>query len=207
LQQKPIRTVIDIGANTGQFAIEIHALLPRARIYSFEPLQDSYGELVANMRGVSGFVGFNVALGDRDGHTEMYRHTFTPSSSLLHSSALLHSVFPQVGQGQEETIVIRRLDAVATELRIEDELLVKIDVQGYEDRVILGGQHVLSRASFLIVETSFVSLYDGQPLFDDVYKILSHMGFRYRGNVDQLVSPLDGMVLQADALFTRDRPT
>jgi hypothetical protein len=117
----------------------------------------------------------------------------------------LQTVFPHTGREQKETIVIKRLDAVAPQLTIEDELLVKIDVQGYEDRVILGGQDILSRASVLIVETSFVSLYDGQPLFDDIYKVLSHMGFRYRGNLEQVGSFLDGTVLQADALFTKDR--
>jgi hypothetical protein len=41
LSHHDIRTVIDIGANTGQFAGLIHRLCPNARILSFEP--DSNG--------------------------------------------------------------------------------------------------------------------------------------------------------------------
>jgi len=107
---------------------------------------------------------------------------------------------------QKETIDVRRLDTVAIGLPVEDELLVKIDVQGYEDRVILGGKGVLSRASVIIVETSFASLYERQPLFGEVYSLLNGMGFRYHGSLDQTVSSLDGAILQADALFTRDIP-
>src|SRR5213083_1910052 len=77
LQQRPIRTVLDIGANTGQFATEIHALLPNARIYSFEPLADSYRQLIAKMKAVPSFVAFNVALGDDNGRADMRRHAFT----------------------------------------------------------------------------------------------------------------------------------
>ena len=42
-------TVLDVGANTGQFALEIHKILPQAMIYSFEPLKDCYEQLMHNM--------------------------------------------------------------------------------------------------------------------------------------------------------------
>lgn len=82
-------------------------------------------------------------------------------------------------------------------------MLVKIDVQGYEDRVIRGGQRVISRAKVLIVETSFQTLYDGQPLFEDIYDTLLKMGFRYIGALWQLRSPLNGSILQADSIFVK----
>jgi FkbM family methyltransferase len=204
LQQKPIRTVIDIGANTGQFAAIIHGLFPRARIYGFEPLPDCYQQLMDNMGGVPGFVAFNVALGDQDGEGQMHRHSFTPSSSLLPSSPLLTRVFPHTGQDRVDTVSVRRLDTIATQLELEHDLLVKIDVQGYEDRVIRGGKKVLSLASVLIVETSFARLYEGQILFDGIYDIVQRMGFHYAGSLDQIASPLDGRILQADSVFIRD---
>ncbi len=204
LQQQPIRTVIDIGANTGQFAAIIHGLFPRARIYAFEPLPDCHQQLMDNMREVPGFVAFNVALGDQDGGGRIYRHDFTPSSSLLPSSPLLKSAFPYTGQERLDTVSMRRLDTIAMQLELEDDLLVKIDVQGYEDRVILGGQQTLSRASVLIVETSFARLYEGQILFDGIYELVKNLGFHYSGSLDQMASPLDGRVLQADAVFIKD---
>jgi hypothetical protein len=80
---------------------------------------------------------------------------------------------------------------------------VKIDVQGYEDRVIAGGDAVISRSKAMIVEVSFQELYEGQPLFDDIYQRLKQKGFAYMGNLYQLLNPADAAVLQADALFVR----
>lgn len=50
-----IRTVVDIGAHTGQFTRAIHELLPAAKIYSFEPLADCFEALQASMGGVANF--------------------------------------------------------------------------------------------------------------------------------------------------------
>jgi hypothetical protein len=89
-------------------------------------------------------------------------------------------------------------------LDVVDNVLVKIDVQGTEDKVILGGEKVLSRASVLIVETTFEPLYKDQPLFDEVYDLLRRMGFLYMGTDHIIRNPADGTVLQCDSLFMRE---
>src|SRR5437868_3194933 len=53
--QQKISTVLDIGANAGQFAFAIHAACPEARIYSFEPLPDCFKRLQERMTGVKNF--------------------------------------------------------------------------------------------------------------------------------------------------------
>jgi hypothetical protein len=53
------------------------------------------------------------------------------------------------------------------------------------------------------IEVSFQPLCEGGPLFDDVYRLLREQGFRYNGNVEQLFSPKNGRILQADAIFCR----
>jgi len=53
------------------------------------------------------------------------------------------------------------------------------------------------------MEVSFRELYEGQALFDQIYETLKSKGFSYRGNLYQLLNPLDGSLLQADALFVR----
>jgi hypothetical protein len=86
---------------------------------------------------------------------------------------------------------------------LRDPLLLKLDVQGFEDKVIIGGEDVVARAKIIIIEVSFLPLYEGAPLFDDIYQILKTRGFTYNGNFDQLLSPEDGRPLQADAIFSR----
>jgi FkbM family methyltransferase len=199
-----IETIFDVGANTGQFARVIHELLPKAYIYSFEPLGDCFTELQKTMTGVKNFQAFNTALAERDGEAEFYRSAWSPSSSLLRMKELHKQLFPFSAGESRETVQLRRLDDFIGKLRIENEILVKLDVQGAEDKVIGGGQGLLKRAKFLIVETSVATLYDGQPLFGEILKLLESQGFTYKGVVDQAFSPLDGSVLYADSLFARN---
>lgn len=198
-----IKTVIDAGAHEGDFARMIRKLLPDAKVISFEPLRETFQALENSMRGVSGFEAFNYALGDIDETVEMNRSDSTQSSSLLPMAELHKQAFPETAHATTETVKVRRLDSVLDGLELQPEILLKIDVQGYEDKVILGGENVVARARALIVEVSFQKLYEGQPLFDDVYLLLKERGLVYMGNLYQLLNPADGCVLQADALFIR----
>jgi FkbM family methyltransferase len=203
LSRLEIRTIVDVGAHHGEFARMIHGALPQASIVSFEPLGDCFQQLKHNMRDVARFTAFNCGVGDANARVEIHRNEYSPSSSLLKMSALHKTAFPYTVREAEEMIDVRRLDDVLRDVQLEDNILLKIDVQGYEDRVIAGGEKVLSRARLVIAETSFKTLYEGQPLFDDIYGLLTRRGFQYVGNFEQLLSPADGSVLQADAVFQR----
>src|SRR5260370_6604804 len=150
-----IKTVVDIGAHAGEFASRIHHLLPDAAIVSFEPLPDCFARLEARMQAIPRFRAFNCALGDRDGSATFHRNEFTPSSSLLAMEDLHRTAFPYTIQVTTEDVEIRRLDSLAPPLPLEDNILVKIDVQGYEHKVILGGADLIGRATLIILETSF----------------------------------------------------
>jgi hypothetical protein len=83
-----------------------------------------------------------------------------------------------------------------------DDVLVKLDVQGYEDRVIKGGCATLARARACIVEANIEALYEGQARFPDLLLAMGELGFRYSGNLDQTYDD-DGQVVYFDAVFTR----
>ena len=203
LRNYNISTVLDVGANTGQFALQIHALLPEAKIYSFEPLKDCYAELKKNMRDVANFESFNVALGNSNGKSSIYRNDFSPSSSILPMQNLLKKSFPQTTHAELEEIEICRLDDMSPKLELKDNILIKIDVQGFEDKVIMGGQNVIERAQVIIVETTFEPLYQGQVLFDGIYSMLTAKGFELRGCEEPLRNPEDTRIMQCDSIFVR----
>jgi hypothetical protein len=102
-----------------------------------------------------------------------------------------------------ETISVKRLDDMRTELKIISPLLVKIDVQGFEVEVINGGRNTIREADMIIIETSFFQLYENSPLFHEIYTMLMADGFIYAGSFEQLRSPLNGIILQQDALFLK----
>ena len=204
IQNLGIKTVVDIGANVGQFSLEARRLFPEASIYAFEPLRRCFEQLVHVMHHDRNFVGFNYGLGDDNFETEIFRSHFTPASSLRRHTLSLIKNFPYSTPDQVERIQIRTLDDVAKNLRFQKNILVKIDVQGYEDKVLNGGRKMMSEIKLVIVETSFEPLYSGQPLFQQIYDRLTGAGFRYEGCIDRLLSPLNGRVPQEDSIFLRE---
>jgi len=133
----------------------------------------------------------------------MQQNHFTPSSSILPMARKHRQEFPFTTNSEAVSVEVRRLDDVASRLSLEDNVLIRIDVQGFEDRVIRGGEHTISKAMMVIIEVSFVQLYEGQPLFANLYDSLRRLGFCYRGSMGQLLSPTNGEPLQADAIFIR----
>jgi hypothetical protein len=146
-----------------------------------------------------------MALGEQRGTTEMFVHSdHSPSSSILPTTLLSTQLYPFTGRQQQVSICVETLDAVFDDLRldVEPELLVKLDVQGYEGRVIRGGRQVLSGASACIVEISLETLYEGQSTFKEIFLELDSLGFSYAGNFSQAYAA-DSRVVYIDAVFMR----
>ena len=199
-----MKTVFDIGANVGQFATEIRAELPEAQIYSFEPIKECYDKLVTNFRKDTRFRAFNFALGEKEESMAMNKSAYTPSSSLLPMADPHKELFPHTAKSAPEQIKIRRLDDVLAELEpVAEPFLVKMDTQGYESKVITGGLETLKKASAVLTEASFVELYEGQPLFDDIYEKLKALGFTYKGALHQKLDRKTGEVIFEDSIFVR----
>lgn len=199
-----IRTVIDIGANVGNFSKEMRNRFPDAHIYAFEPLPDCFATIRERFANDKNCTLFPVALGDNAGESMIERSSFHPSSSLLHMSTLHKKIYPKTKDLTQETIQLARLDDLVDASLLAETILTKIDVQGFEDKVIRGGKNVLSRSSLIIVETSFIPLYENQPLFGDIHNILTPLGFSYYGDMGRHYSPLNGKMLYEDSLYIKD---
>lgn len=198
-------TVLDIGANAGQFARLTRDLLPDARIISFEPLAAPRRELLACRDELGCMDVLPLALGDRDGQASMNRNAFTPSSSLLDLEPLHAEVLPCTADTVPETVEVRRLDGLRESLRLLTPVFVKIDVQGYTQPVLAGGEQTIKDSAAVVAEVSVAPLYRGETNFHELYETLRGWGFEYRGNVDQWRRAQDGTVLQCDCLFENTR--
>lgn len=203
LKHFDVRAVLDIGANEGQFAELIRNLCPRARIYSFEPLPDVHAILQQRFADDPSVIPVNCGLSDQSGRVLMNRSAFTPSSSLLPMADLHRKEFPHTAQQTTVEVEVKRLDdwMAAEGPESAPGLLVKLDTQGHEGAVIAGGEQTLRDARLAVVEVSFFELYEGQPLFADIYRQLSALGFVYRGSLEQTYSRQQDRILFADALF------
>jgi hypothetical protein len=102
------------------------------------------------------------------------------------------------------TVKVNRLDDIWETLAVEPQVMLKIDVQGFESAVLRGAEKSLDHIVAINTEVSFVELYEGQVLFHDIYETLIARGFRYMSDVHRIDDPNTGRPLQANALFIRE---
>jgi FkbM family methyltransferase len=201
LRRYSFRTILDIGANRGQFARRIRPMYPGAMIHSFEPIRGAYELLSESFAADQRFQAHRIALGETCGSFEMYENEQTDFSSLLPMNSTCREDFPSAGDETPTQIQMMRLDRWAETQTLDDPLLIKIDVQGYEDRVIKGGVETVKRAHAILTEVTFKPLYRCQPLFHDLYLLLYSLGFKLTAVVNNMYDVSEMNILQADAIF------
>lgn len=206
----PIRTIIDVGANSGQFAKNILEHFPGATVYCFEPLPEPFSHLTNWAKTTGGkVITCNLALGNEEKQVEMFLHeNHTPSSSLLETTKLTEEYYPFT-RGQKKIMVRQTtLDNAFVEMKADlfSDILIKLDVQGYEDRVISGASETFAKASACILEISLDTLYKGQASFKDLITKLDSLGYQYAGNLEQVYRK-DGHCIYIDAVFLNKKFT
>lgn len=206
LGARDLRCVLDIGANTGQFAQRARRLFPGAMIHAFEPVPGPFAELLQLATRDHRLRCHNLALGEEDGDVTLEVNGFTPASSLLPLAPLTAEAYPYTAHTSPQRVRMTTLDRWAAQLAesLPRPLLIKMDVQGYEDRVVSGGAATFACASVVLSEVSFQPLYQGQVLFDELHARLRSAGFRCAGFLDAALDPRSDRPLYADAIFLRE---
>lgn len=195
-------TIIDVGANVGQFSRAALGRWPTARVFAFEPLPDA----AATTRRMLARMGddhavYQVALGSREGATVFRRHQYSLSSSVLAVTEPLGDQYPWANEGELITVPITRLDRVLSDVRLNRPVLIKIDVQGYEAEVLSGASAVLDAADILIIEHAFEEFYEGQPRAAEVMEHLLQSGWQVNRVAD--VRREGGVIVEADMVYGR----
>jgi FkbM family methyltransferase len=200
-----INIIFDIGANIGQFTTELRSFGYKEKVISFEPLSDAYQNLVKVAAHDSNWkIHKQGAIGNFDGEIEINIAGNSASSSILpmldyHISAAKGTAY--IGA---EKVQISKLDSIASQyLSPSDNLLIKIDTQGFEWQVLDGGADTLKKAKGIACELSLVPLYEGQHLWLDVLDRLQLEGFTLWSFNQGFIDSKNGRTLQVDATFFR----
>ncbi len=198
-----IKTIIDVGSNEGQFIKSVSRVLPSSKIIAFEPIKKCFDVLVANTKGLN-VTYHNCGLSDYNGTTEINVSENLVSSSILPMEDLHKNLYPNSKYISTQTIELKRLDDVIKNSDLVGNVLLKIDVQGYEDKVIAGGKETIKKVSVVIIEYSYEPIYEGQWLFDQTYRFFTDNGFKFAGVVDQAQSSKNGIPIYGDAIFIKN---
>lgn len=200
-----IDLVLDVGANAGQFARSLRESGYPGRIVSFEPLQAAHRALLeASAADDRWTVAERAAMGDRTGEIDINVSGNSVSSSALQMLDAHARSAPGSRYVGVERVALRRLDEIAAvHLAADSRVLLKIDTQGFEDRVLAGAAGLLPRVSAIQIELSLVPLYAGQKLLPDMLRLLHESGFSPWAMWPAFVDPATGRSLQIEAIFAR----
>lgn len=205
LRSYSIETVLDIGANSGQFAEYLRNDLGYTkRIISFEPLSSAFALLKAKAVKDPCWDAFNIALGDFDGQCEINIAGNSVSSSLLDMLPSHLESAPNSSYVGKETIEVKKLDSIFDDLcGMTSSVYMKIDTQGFENRVLDGAKNALRRIHTVQMEMSLVPLYRGELLFNELYSLMKDNGYNLVAILPGFSDPHSGQLLQVDGIFHR----
>lgn len=196
------KTVIDVGANVGQFAIASAKLFDEVRIYSFEPNPACLRALEKNISALTNDVlVYPVALGGTEGEVTFHVNSHSHSSSILQLAEAHKAAFPDAVECRDIKVRMSTLDAMLAEVTLISPVLLKLDVQGFETQVLSGASNTLKQVDYVILEASFKPMYEEEMAFLDVISFMGHLGFEFMRPVGWLSDTFTGEILQADLLF------
>lgn len=195
-----LATVVDIGANRGQFALAVKRWAPEAKVIAFEPLPMAAENFRKVFRGDAGVTLHQTAIGPETGETIIHVSYADDSSSLLPISHLQEQLFPGTGEIRTEPVQVAPLSNYLAHNDIICPAMLKLDVQGYELEALRGCEELLPVFSYVYVECSFVELYSGQALVNDIIDWLRKRGWFLRGSYNMIYDRM-GKSIQADFLF------
>ncbi|MFL6062326.1 MAG: FkbM family methyltransferase [Marmoricola sp.] len=203
LAEHRIDLVIDVGAATGGYGVQLRKFGYAGDIVSFEPLDTAYAELGKVAAADGRWRTRQAALGSEAGESVINIASNSDSSSLLQMGSAHTEAEPSVGIVGQQKVVVERLDDVIDEVASpQSRIYLKIDAQGFEREVLAGAEKTLARCQGLQLELSFISLYEGGMLIDDAIGLAYAAGFQMVG-VEQGWAAESGQMLQADGVFFR----
>jgi FkbM family methyltransferase len=200
-----ISKILDVGANSGQYGLEVIKLGFQGTIISFEPVNSVFKKLNKKSKKHDFWESHNFGLGSKDEKAWINISENTFSSSLLEIMPNHVKSAPESRIVNKESITIKKIDTVFDSLVNENEIiLLKIDVQGFEKKVLEGAEKSLKKIKGIQIEMSIEELYKGEMLFIDMINFLKPYGFKLCSFENGFYDEESGKLLQVDGLFFRD---
>lgn len=180
-----IDAVLDVGGNKGQYGNMLRKMGYRGAIYSFEPVQSCFQELMAVSAADAAWQVFNYALGAETATMDINVMVASEFSSLLQPNAYAKDLYAQkIPIKNTETIVVKRLDDIFASLIGDNKyngLFLKMDTQGYDLKVLAGAAQTLNSVVALQSEISVAPLYEGMPDYIESLSAFRKAGFELTG--------------------------
>jgi FkbM family methyltransferase len=204
LERFRIDTVLDVGANVGQYGSALRAAGYSGRIVSFEPDPEACRLLAERAARDPAWEAVAVGLGAEDGTAELNVSAFSVFSSMLKTTEYVEGLDGRSRAERTVRVPVTTVDAVwAERVRPGARVLLKIDTQGSERAVLAGASRALEQVVGVQIELSLRGLYAGQPAIDEMLRLLRERGFAAYAFVHGFADPRTEELLEADGIFFR----
>lgn len=209
INEKKINSIIDVGANEGQFAEQVFKNNYRGSIISFEPLREEHSVLLSKkkrMVNLNWEVANRCALGASEKKIFINISGMRQSSSILEITKMHTDLYPKSSNIGVEEIKMLTLDNFYEKIvKLKKKILLKIDTQGYELEILKGAKKTISLIDGLLIEISLVELYKNQPLFEEMLSYVKNLGFSI-WSIDRAIgNNKTGQTYQLDIVFFRNQ--
>ena len=185
LQNKSIKTVIDIGAHKGEFAQNALQIKSVNKIIAFEPQNKIFQLLKEKFANNKKITLNNFALSEKVEKKIMKINKMTATSTLNHEinknslyfkfkSFLLYQKNSIIS---EEEINTTTFDVFFNEETFDENTLLKIDTEGYELHVLKGSERKIKEVKYILIENQFSKMYKGVN-FKDCHDFLRKKNFK-----------------------------
>ena len=184
---------LDVGANFGYYSIVLASRLNKqCTVHAFEPNPPTLARLrhhvaINDLQDVVQVHDF--ALSDQEGTAALATKQGNSGATNVVES-----------DGASRPVRVTTLDAFCNEQRLTRLDAMKIDVEGFEERVLLGGRQTLSRwRPVLLLELEPPRLHDKQTSAERVVQLLQEMGYALFVSRRRTLEPLRDLPEGKDA--------
>ena len=167
------KTILDIGAHTGQFYKWAKNVWPDAFIWMIEA-NECHTSTLSNLTNHNNDKYTIATMGDVEREVNLYTRTDKPhteGASYYKESAYWD--IPQLVMKIPKTL--QTLDTIFTEDSQFD--LIKMDTQGSEVDIIKGGKNLCKKSKYILLEVSLIKLNEGAPTYEETMSFMEEYGF------------------------------
>jgi FkbM family methyltransferase len=181
------KIVFDVGAQVG--TPELYGAYPDAHHVFIEPVAECLTTLNEIANQLQSATVINCAVSNVNGTTSL---SVTPSRQYSSIDAII---------GDESRVVdVKTVDNIYEDIHIDGPVLLKIDVDGIEIKVLQGSKSILRNDCVVVIEAS---ISDENPRFNKIVEYLASYGYEVYDIVDHLYRQSDWHLWQVDLIFVK----
>lgn len=201
LRRRNVDLVIDVGANAGQYALDLRRRGYSGAIVSVEPLPEAFDSLSRALNADRDWHGVNAAAGAHKTRAAFNISADSVCSSLLEPSQTLLDAIPTAKTVRTIEVDVVRLDDLP--LPAHRTCLLKLDVQGFEEEALAGAVRLMETVEVLELELSLKPSYASGYTLQRALPRLTASGFAITSIGRGVSDTTTGQLIDMDVLLER----